>query len=100
MMGSDLLRRFQRTRGHTAVVIDEHGKLCGVTTVHDLLEEIVGRLAGGTEPVEVPEWEKDGALSVPASTPVRVLRDEYGLRIPRGETYETAAGFVLDCLQG
>ena len=100
MKVSDLLRRFQRTRVHMAVVIDEHGKLRGVTTVHDLLEEIVGRLAGGTEPVEVPEWEKDGALSVPASTPVRVLRDEYGIQIPLGETYETAAGFVLDCLQG
>lgn len=100
MKVADLLRRFQRTRVHMAVVIDEHGKLCGVTTVHDLLEEIVGRLAEGTETSESPEWEKDGSLSVPASTPVRVLREEYGIEIPLGETYETAAGFALDVLQG
>ena len=99
MKVSDLLRQFQRTRVHLAVVIDEHGKLCGIITIHDLLEEIVGRLAEGRESPEVPEWEKDGALSVPAATPVRVLRDEYGIDIPLGDTYETAGGFALDCLQ-
>lgn len=100
MKVSELLRRFQRTRVHMAVVIDEHGKLRGVTTIHDLLEEIVGHLAEGPEAAEAPEWEKDGSLSVPASTPVRMLREEYGIQIPLGESYETAAGFALDCLQG
>jgi CBS domain containing-hemolysin-like protein len=95
----DLLRQFQRTRVHLAVVIDEHGKLCGIITIHDLLEEIVGRLAEGTDSPEVPEWEKDGALSVPAATPIRILRDEYGINIPLGDTYETAGGFALDSLQ-
>lgn len=99
MKVSDLLRQFQRTRVHLAVVIDEHGKLCGVITIHDLLEEIVGRLTEGAESPEAPEWEKDGALSVPAATPVRLLRDEYGIDIPLGDTYETAGGFALDCLQ-
>ncbi len=99
MKVSELLRQFQRTRVHLAVVIDEHGKLCGVITIQDLLEEIVGRMAEGTEAPEAPEWEKDGALSVPAATPVRVLRDEYGIDIPTGDTYETAGGFALDRLQ-
>ncbi len=99
MKVSDLLRQFQRSRVHMAIVIDEHGKLCGVITIHDLLEKIVGRLAEGSESPEVPEWEKDGALSVPAATPIRVLREEYGIDIPLGDTYETAGGFALDCLQ-
>ncbi|HZD54815.1 MAG TPA: CBS domain-containing protein [Candidatus Aquicultoraceae bacterium] len=99
MKVADLLRRFQRSRVSLAVVIDEHGKLCGVVTIHDLFEEIVGRLAEGEEPREGPEWEKDGALSVPAATPVRILRDEFGIGIPLGDTYETAGGFALDRLQ-
>jgi len=99
MKVSDLLRRFQRAKVHMAVAIDEHGKLCGVITIHDLLEKIVGRLADGTESQEGPEWEKDGALSVPAATPVRVLREEYGIDIPLGAMYETAGGFVMDYLQ-
>jgi CBS domain containing-hemolysin-like protein len=96
---SDLLRRFQRTGVHMAVVIDEHGKLCGVITVHDLLERIVGRLADGEEAAEGPEWEKDGALSVPAGTQIRVLREEYGIDLPMSAVYETAGGFVMDHLQ-
>ncbi|GAB4368610.1 MAG: hypothetical protein Kow00128_14090 [Deltaproteobacteria bacterium] len=100
MKVADLLRRFQRTGVHMAVAIDEHGKLCGVTTVHDLLEEIVGQVAEGPEAAELPERQPDGSLLVPGSTPVRVLREEYGIPIPSGNTYETAAGFALDCLQG
>ncbi len=96
---SDLFRQFRRSRVHLAVAIDEHGKLCGVITLHDLLEKIVGRLAEGAEADPLPEWEKDGALSVPAATPVRVLREEYGIEIPPGATYETAGGYALDCLQ-
>ena len=96
---ADLFGRFRRLRMHMALVIDEHGMLCGVVTVHDLLEKIVGRLAGGNDAEEVPAWEKDGSLSVPAATPVRVLRDEYGIDIPLGTAYETAGGYALDCLQ-
>jgi len=96
---ADLFGRFRRLRMHMAVVIDEHGMLCGVITVHDLLEKIVGRLAGGDGAGEVPTWEKDGALSVPAATPVRVLRDEYGIDVPLGPAYETAGGYAMDCLQ-
>ena len=99
MKVSDLLRRFRRAGVNMAVAIDEHGKLCGVITIHDLLEMIVGRVSNGTDPQEGPEWEKDGALSVPAGTPVRILREEYGISIPLGATYETAGGFVMDYLQ-
>jgi len=96
---SDLLRRFQRTGVHMAVVIDEHGKLCGVITVHDLLERIVGRLATAEKYAEGPDWEKDGSLSVPAATPIRVLREEYGIELPMSPFYETAGGFAMDHLQ-
>lgn len=96
---SDLFRRFQRVRMHMAIAIDEHGMLCGVITVADLLEKIVGRMGEGEPAGEVPAWEKDGSLSVPASTPVRVLRDEYGIEIPQSAVYETAGGYAMDCLQ-
>ncbi len=99
MKVSDLFRHFQRSRPHMAVVIDEHGKLCGIITLHDVIEQILGRLSDGYEADEMPEWEKDGALSVPGATPVRLLRDEYGIDIPMSPVYETAGGFGLDRLQ-
>jgi Mg2+/Co2+ transporter CorC len=99
MKVADLFRHFQRSRSHMSVVIDEHGKLCGIITLHDVVEQILGRLSEGGESDELPEWEKDGALSVPGATPVRLLRDEYGIDIPMSPAYETAAGFALDRLQ-
>jgi Mg2+/Co2+ transporter CorC len=99
MKVADLFRQFQRGRAHMAVVIDEHGKLCGIITLHDVVEQILGRISDPDDAGERPEWEKDGALSVPGSTPVRLLRDEYGIDVPMSPAYETAAGYALDRLQ-
>ncbi len=96
---ADLFRRFERARIHMAIAIDEHGMLCGVITVDDLLEKILGKLAGGEAAAELPVREKDGSLIVPASMPVRELKEEYGIDIPPSAVYETAGGFALDCLQ-
>lgn len=96
---ADLFRRFERIRTHMAIVIDEHGMLCGVITVDDLLEKILGKLSTREAAEELPMRGKDGSLTVPASTPVRELRDGYGIDIPVSGVYETAGGFALDCLQ-
>ena len=96
---AELFRRFERVRIHMAIVIDEHGMLCGVITVDDLLEKILGSMAGREADADPPALDKDGSLLVPASTPVRELRDDYGIDIPQSAVYETAGGFALDCLQ-
>ncbi|MBP2683690.1 MAG: hypothetical protein H6Q79_1729 [Deltaproteobacteria bacterium] len=96
---AELFRRFERVRTHMAIVIDEHGMLCGVITVDDLLEKILGSMAGREADADAPALDKDGSLLVPASTPVRELRDDYGIDIPQSAVYETAGGFALDCLQ-
>lgn len=39
---NDLLREFRNTRNHMALVIDEFGRIAGLITIEDVLEQIVG----------------------------------------------------------
>jgi len=40
----DLLREFKKSRNHLALVVDEFGKIAGLITLEDVLEEIVGEI--------------------------------------------------------
>jgi magnesium and cobalt transporter len=41
---NDLLREFRGTRNHLAIVIDEFGRVAGLITIEDVLEQIVGEI--------------------------------------------------------
>jgi len=41
---NDLLRDFQGNHNHMAIVIDEFGRVAGLVTIEDVLEEIVGEI--------------------------------------------------------
>ena len=41
---SSLLEEFKQDRSHLAVVIDEYGEICGLITIEDILEELVGEI--------------------------------------------------------
>ncbi len=41
---NELLREFQSNRNHQAIVIDEFGRVAGLITIEDVLEQIVGEI--------------------------------------------------------
>jgi gliding motility-associated protein GldE len=50
---SDLLKEFQTSKIHMAVVIDEYGGTSGIITLEDILEEIVGDISDESDNEEV-----------------------------------------------
>ena len=53
----DLLRDFKKNRNHMAMVVDEFGRISGLVTFEDVLEEIVGEIED-----EFDEDEDDGEI--------------------------------------
>jgi magnesium and cobalt transporter len=40
----ELLREFQQSKSHMAIVLDEYGEIAGLVTLEDVLEQIVGEI--------------------------------------------------------
>ncbi len=90
-----LLREFQRTGTHIAIVIDEHGALSGLVTLEDLLEEIVGEIVDRKERLPAAYHQLDRKTAVVAGTMElnrfnRIFRTE--LQDPE---YKTVAGYII-----
>jgi magnesium and cobalt transporter len=49
---NDLLREFRGNRNHLAIVIDEFGRVAGLVTIEDVLEQIVGEIEDEFDIVE------------------------------------------------
>jgi CBS domain containing-hemolysin-like protein len=92
----DLLADLQRQRTSMAVVVDEYGRVVGVVTVEDIIEEVVGEIADETDPAagEVRRLA-NGDWFVRGHVAVTDLAD-YGLDLPvDSDAYNSVGGLVF-----
>ena len=98
----DLLREIQQNRKHLAVVVDEFGGTCGIITLEDIVEEVVGDITDEFDEATETGFKKidDKIFLLNGNTPlVDVCRL---MEVPidtfdkaRGEA-ETVAGLILE----
>jgi CBS domain containing-hemolysin-like protein len=95
-----LLQEFQRTRNHMAVVLDEYGGVCGLVTMEDVLEEIVGEIADEYDKdlVEGIRQLDEGLCEALGKVHIDELNERLSLHLPEDDDFDTIAGFVFSRL--
>ncbi|HEY8587954.1 MAG TPA: hemolysin family protein [Naasia sp.] len=95
-MRLDTLLEELRGRGYQmAVVVDEYGGTAGVTTLEDLVEELVGDLVDEHDRTRAGVVRGRTSLSFPGSLRPDELIEQAGIEVPEDGPYETIAGFLL-----
>lgn len=95
----DLLKELQKKGLHMGVVVDEYGGCIGLSTVEDLLEEIVGEIE---DEFDKPEQQfkpySGGGFLIDGEMEIDAINETIKLNLPTGN-YETLAGLILNSLK-
>jgi magnesium and cobalt exporter, CNNM family len=95
---AELLEEMQKAHVQLAMVIDEYGGVCGLVTVEDILEEIVGEIEdediAGEELHEIVE-AGDGRYEVLGSTEIGKIERLFDMEIA-ADDFTTIAGLVIN----
>jgi magnesium and cobalt transporter len=93
---NELLRDFRANRNHLAVVVDEFGKIAGLVTIEDVLEEIVGEIEDEFDQTSRENGIytlADGSHRVAGDTLLSAVNAHFGVALPL-EDFETIGGLL------
>jgi len=97
---NDLLREFRGNRNHLAITIDEFGRVAGLITIEDVLEQIVGEIE---DEFDIAEDEgdifglADHTYRVSGDTPIERVAEAFGIEFDEkqlSEDFDTIGGLV------
>ena len=97
---NDLLREFQSNRNHQAIVIDEFGRVAGLVTIEDVLEQIVGEIE---DEFDIAEDEgdifglADRTYRVSGDTTIARVEDAFDVKLlstDPADEFDTIGGLI------
>ncbi len=92
---NELLTLFKKSRNHMAVILDEYAGICGIVTIEDVLEQIVGEIDDEHDHTDdVPNIRKiNSHFTVKATTPIDEFNRYFESSIYT-EQFDTIGGFI------
>ena len=97
---NDLLRDFRGNRNHLAIVIDEFGRVAGLITIEDVLEQIVGEIEDEfdiAEDVGDIFALADKTYRVSGDTPIERVNDAFSVTLSGEDPedqFDTIGGLI------
>ena len=97
---NDLLREFRGNRNHLAIVIDEFGRVAGLITIEDVLEQIVGEIE---DEFDIAEDEgdifglADHTYRVSGDTSIERVNEAFGTAVSATDVeqeFDTIGGLI------
>ncbi len=92
-----LLKEFRANRNHIAIVVDEYGGVCGLITIEDVIEQIIGDIEDEFDFDETEDnilADKNGRFRVKAVTEIADFNERFGTRFA-DDDHDTVGGLVL-----
>ena len=91
-----LLKEFRLSHNHLAMVVDEYGGVCGLVTIEDVIEQIVGEIDDehDVEDDQTIRRETEREFSVRALTPIAEFNEYFGTAFS-DEEYDTIGGLLM-----
>lgn len=97
---SKLIQELTEERTEICAVVDEHGGTAGITTMSDVLEQIVGKIEDEYrhKDEEAVKTQADGSILLDGKMPIGDLVELLGFEPAGASDVETTAGLVLKLL--
>ncbi|MZG31422.1 MAG: HlyC/CorC family transporter [Nitrospinae bacterium] len=91
----EMLEEFRKSKRHMAIVLDEYGSVCGLVTLEDVLEELVGEIDSEMRQEELPlKKQSDKNYRIAGAYSLAEFNESFQSELPEDD-YDTVGGYVF-----
>jgi putative hemolysin len=91
----EMLEEFRRMKRHMAIVLDEYGSVCGLVTLEDILEELVGEIDSEMRQEELPlKRLNENHYRIVGAYSLAEFNESFQSDLPEND-YDTVGGYVF-----